>query len=195
MTINDDIDAAQRRISKAEKERDAFHVAGMQERYLEAYSMVDALNLQIDQLYNQQRNLRMTNASQSVGCDIPHPPKAPPSSPLISYAIATQAPELEDTSISFDGRHYRYDGFRYDRREDAMNYARLQRGKRSHRSIEAAAPEVPWAEAPNDSQRRLMQAFGITVENGQYHFREYRYDRVADAIAYAQLPRMSPPRP
>ena len=38
------------RIAKAESERDAWRASGMQEKYLEACSMVEALELQLDQL-------------------------------------------------------------------------------------------------------------------------------------------------
>ena len=38
----------QRRIARAEADRDAWRASGRQENYLEACSMVDALNLQLD---------------------------------------------------------------------------------------------------------------------------------------------------
>jgi len=50
MTFQEDIAAMQLRIAKAESERDSWRVSGMQEKYLEAYSMVEALELQLDLL-------------------------------------------------------------------------------------------------------------------------------------------------
>jgi hypothetical protein len=50
MTCQEDIAAMQVRIAKAESERDSWRVSGMQEKYLEAYSMVEALELQLDSL-------------------------------------------------------------------------------------------------------------------------------------------------
>jgi hypothetical protein len=50
MTFQEDIAAMQVRIAKAESERDSWRVSGMQEKYLEAYSMVEALELQLDLL-------------------------------------------------------------------------------------------------------------------------------------------------
>jgi hypothetical protein len=50
MSSREDIAAIQARISKAESERDGWQVCGRQEKYLEAYSMVEALELQLDRL-------------------------------------------------------------------------------------------------------------------------------------------------
>jgi hypothetical protein len=48
MSVQEDITALQVRIAKAESQRDSWRVSGMQEKYLEAYSMVEALELQLD---------------------------------------------------------------------------------------------------------------------------------------------------
>lgn len=50
MTLHDQASALQLRISRAEVERDAWRAAGLQEKYLEAYSMVEALEVQLDRL-------------------------------------------------------------------------------------------------------------------------------------------------
>lgn len=50
ITLPERIAALQVRIAKAESERDSWRVSGMQEKYLEAYSMVEALELQLDLL-------------------------------------------------------------------------------------------------------------------------------------------------
>jgi hypothetical protein len=49
LDIHSEIDALRRRIAKAEAERDTWRTAGRQENYLEAYSMVEALETQLDQ--------------------------------------------------------------------------------------------------------------------------------------------------
>ena len=49
MTFQDDIDSFKSRIAKAESDRDAWRVAGPEEKYLEAYFMVEALELQLDE--------------------------------------------------------------------------------------------------------------------------------------------------
>ena len=54
-TLKEDICAMRLRIAKAESERDTWRVSGMQEKYLEAYSMVEALELQLDLLQKAAR--------------------------------------------------------------------------------------------------------------------------------------------
>jgi lipid II:glycine glycyltransferase (peptidoglycan interpeptide bridge formation enzyme) len=57
LTIHADIDALRQRIAKAEAARDTWRAAGRQENYLEAYSMVEALESQLDQLERTRRRL------------------------------------------------------------------------------------------------------------------------------------------
>jgi len=49
MTFQQAVDALRSRIAKAESERDAWRAAGPQEKYVEAYFMVEALESQLDQ--------------------------------------------------------------------------------------------------------------------------------------------------
>lgn len=44
---------------------------------------------------------------------------------------STDEPALAALGISFDGRQYRYETYRYDRREDAVAYAELDRARRA----------------------------------------------------------------
>jgi hypothetical protein len=55
MSFQEDIAALQVRIAKAESKRDNWRVSGMQEKYLEAYSVVEALELQLDLLRQAAR--------------------------------------------------------------------------------------------------------------------------------------------
>jgi len=48
MSLHEDIVATRKLIAKAESERDTWRASGIQEKYLEAYSMVEALELQLD---------------------------------------------------------------------------------------------------------------------------------------------------
>jgi len=50
MAFQEDIDAIKNRIAKAESDRDTWRRAGSQEKYLAAYFMVEALELQLDEL-------------------------------------------------------------------------------------------------------------------------------------------------
>jgi len=56
MTFQEDIDALKSRIAKAEFTRETWRAAGDQEKYLEAYFMVEALELQLDRRVRQPRN-------------------------------------------------------------------------------------------------------------------------------------------
>ena len=49
MTIQQDIDALRIRIDKVQAECDAWRVAGTKEKYLEAFFLVEALTLQLDE--------------------------------------------------------------------------------------------------------------------------------------------------
>jgi hypothetical protein len=56
MTFNDEITAMRARIAKAESQRDTWQTSGMQEKYLEAYSLVQALELELERM--RQEGLR-----------------------------------------------------------------------------------------------------------------------------------------
>jgi len=49
MTFQEDIASFKERIAQAEFHRDAWRAAGREEKYLEAYFMVEALELQLDE--------------------------------------------------------------------------------------------------------------------------------------------------
>lgn len=89
--------------------------------------------------------------------------------------------------ISFNGRHYQFSRFRYDRLADAVNYARLQRARSAGWDAPGPMPAPEQVEAPDAGERTLMAASAITFEQGVYHLGEYRYDRLADALAYVTL--------
>ena len=56
ITLRDEIAALQARIGKAKTDRDTWRTSGVQEKYLEAYSLVEALELQLERL--RQEGLR-----------------------------------------------------------------------------------------------------------------------------------------
>jgi hypothetical protein len=56
MTFQEEIAALQERIAKAQSVRDTWRTSGMQEKYLEAYSLVESLELQLERL--RQEGLR-----------------------------------------------------------------------------------------------------------------------------------------
>ena len=56
MTLLVDVDALKTRLARALSERDAWRAAGLQEKYLEAYSMVEALELQLEKRLRQPKS-------------------------------------------------------------------------------------------------------------------------------------------
>lgn len=87
--------------------------------------------------------------------------------------------------IPFDGRAYHYRQYSYDRVEDALNYARLERA-RPGPHLEATAP-LRWRQftAPTRHEREQMTEHGIDYQAGRFVYGPYRYDVLADALDYA----------
>ena len=164
MNSAEDIAAMQVRITRAESERDSWRGSGRQEKYLEAYSMVEALELQLDALR-----------------------KAPPSMPKSDEVLPERERLMAEFLIAFNGRQYFHGPYRYDSLADAVNYARLERANAGARAQISATPAPEQVEAPSESQRLLMNTLGITFVRGVYQLGAYRYDRLADAVAYARL--------
>ena len=92
---------------------------------------------------------------------------------------------LAQLSIQSRGRHYYYRGYRYDRAEDAIAYARLKQSTATEDSL--AATPVDAIEWPSEDDSRRMADLSISFENGVYLFGTYRYDRLVDAVNYAEL--------
>ena len=94
---------------------------------------------------------------------------------------------MEAFHIDYDGRSYRHSGYRYDRLDDAVAYAELMQSRQSTQV--GPDPFVPddVLPAPSASDREVMRAWFITFKAGVYAYREFRYDRLADAVNYAKL--------
>jgi hypothetical protein len=180
MTFNEEIVAMRARIAKAEAERDTWRTSGMQEKYLEAYSAVEALEIKLEAL--RQQGLRNRARVEET---------AP--APAVSTQPAGDGQRLmAGFSISYNGRHYRYDRYRYDLLEDAVDYARLQCALPQSKRLDAVEVMPPAEEVglPDEPARELMVAHGITFQDGVYRLGEYRYDRLVDAVNYARLRRL-----
>lgn len=188
MTSTATADEIRSRLAKAERDRDTFHAARMQEQYLAACSMVDALGLQLDALGVLARTPTLTDEMRPApGAALPtQSADAGPCAP--NAAPDDRERQMSALHVSFDGRQYRYRNYRYDRLEDALNYARLQPAPSPDTLDEAPSQVAPKRQhLPSDSEKHLMETLGITSRDGRYLYREYRYDQLADAIAYAQL--------
>jgi hypothetical protein len=175
------------RIAKAESDRDTWRTSGMQDKYLEAYSMVEALELQVDRLRQESlRSFVEKHAPVPVSAPLVSAPLV--STPLVSTPLAGEREQLmAEFAIAYNGRHYQYDRYRYDYLADAVNYARLQRFLLPGSGDVGPLPPPEDVQAPDESQRQLMAASAITFRDGVYHLGPYRYDRLADAVNYARL--------
>jgi hypothetical protein len=182
----EDIPAIRSRLAKAEQDRDTFLAAGMSERHLEACSMVDALELQLQRQYDAALHAKREN--EGMLADF-----------RIAERIANNAgrdmadlPEHRERlmlafEITFDGRQYVYGPYRYDRLADAVNYARLQLSRPSSNASETPPRVSIPCERPTVSQTKLMSELGITFEAGVYRLGDYRYDHLDDAVEYARI--------
>jgi hypothetical protein len=172
ITVDAQIAELKARLAIAESGRDTWRAARNQENYLAAYSMVEALAMQLEAL---ERTRRFPAAAEAGSVYIASPAASPDAS-------AGQAAP----GITFNGRRYSYRGFRYDHLADAVNYAELDRSRAfADPGADDAAPleRVP---RPSAVEREHMRTLGITYADGVFSWGEYRYDRLADAIAYAR---------
>lgn len=130
MTFKEEIAAAQARVAKAYAERDAWRASGMQEKYLEAYSRVQALEIQLERLQQEAQRASARNYGRLL---TPAPAQPPPASEAGTAPDAPGERErlMAELSISYDGSRYHYDGYRYDHLADAVSYARLQRAEKA----------------------------------------------------------------
>lgn len=113
--------------------------------------------------------------------------------PLSAHAGAAPGERerlMAEFSITYNGRQYEYDVYRYDRLADAVNYARLQRPRLSE-----STPLRQVVVAPNASERELMATLFISFDDGVFRLGTFRYDRLADAVNYARLKGGLPPSP
>jgi hypothetical protein len=143
---------------------------------------------------------RPPQALQSCGPAVNAPlnPSASSAGEPTSRQIApNQAGALESMmsqfSIYFDGRHYRYRGYRYDRVGDALAYARLMRSRHPEEGSSITPSFDSVVPSPSDSDRQLMHQLSISFEAGVYRFAGFRYDNLTDAVNYARTCRRRHP--
>lgn len=115
------------------------------------------------------------------------------SAPPAPAADRTPMPKPEDwllrQSVGFDGRHYQYNGYRYDRLADAIAHVALTRARpclldpKGPHSLEGST------EPPTAHDRATMASLGIVAIGKAYRWGAFRYDRLEDAVAYAELMR------
>lgn len=105
------------------------------------------------------------------------------SAPTPTAELAAEAAALE---VSFDGHRYRFRAYRYDRLDDALRYARIEHALPGFAADPAFRPLWLPAWQPDAAQRGLMARWHIAFEGGRFALGPWRYDRLDDAVAYAQ---------
>jgi hypothetical protein len=102
---------------------------------------------------------------------------------------STDAARAAALEVSFDGHHYHFRQYRYERLDDALRYAGQQRGMSGFIPDAAFEPRwlAPWQ--PSPAECAAMRQLGITLDGVRYAFGAYRYDRLEDAMAFARLQR------
>jgi len=173
MTLKDECAALTGRIAKARLDLATWKSVGAQEKYLEAYSLVEALELQLEHL--RRAGLALNEEAAPTPTSVP----------------AAREALMAELAISYNGRHYQYERYRYDLLADAVDYARLQRSAPAGAALDGPSPPPEQVEIPDSSQREMMASLNISFVEGVYHFGPYRYDRLSDAVNYARLRRAS----
>jgi hypothetical protein len=89
--------------------------------------------------------------------------------------------------IRYDGLRYHRNGYRYDRLEDAVAYARLMGSRPCHEDTVGAYASPMTFAPPTDTERSLMASLAIRFEEGAYRHGAFRYDKLSDAVNQAKF--------
>lgn len=166
MTLQEEVVALRARIAAAHAERDGWRATGMQEKYLEAYSRVEALELQLEGL--RQEGLRATAHSEH------------------RTVPGDQDRVMSELSIHYDGPQYHYDRYRGTQLQQTVEPARPRQPLPGGQAT-LPMPAAQRPQAQDALQRELMAELAITFRGDAYHLGPYRYTKLADAVNYARL--------
>jgi hypothetical protein len=101
-------------------------------------------------------------------------------------AVNDDDAEMSALLIVRFGRHYHFDGYRYDRLADAVAYAHIVRGRDQSVPAAPSMAKFETLEAPSAADRQLMLDLSIEFDGGCFTFEGFRYDRLSDAVNYAR---------
>ena len=99
--------------------------------------------------------------------------------------------QMAELSVGHDGLRFHYNGYRYDKWQDAVAYASLMRDRPSRANPGGSFVPSKRPAPTTEAERAQMASLGIRFENGAYRFRDFRYDGLPDAVNYAKR---EPPR-
>lgn len=110
--------------------------------------------------------------------------------PLLFTSVSIPTSEEKEQAlaldVTFNGTQFRYRDFRYDKLADAVAFARLDGLRDGYRSAFRVGPEWLPRPAPSHSEIALMGRHAISFDGRHYRYMNHRYDRLADALSYAQ---------
>jgi hypothetical protein len=99
--------------------------------------------------------------------------------------------QMAEFSVGHDGLRYHYNGYRYDKWQDAVAYASLMHDRPSQADRGGSFVPSKQPAPTTEAQQAQMASLGIRFEDGAYRFRDFRYDGLSDAVNYAKR---EPPR-
>ncbi len=105
--------------------------------------------------------------------------------------IENEQRRMAGSGVTFDGHSYRYREYRYDLLSDALSYARLDPSRSTYQKAATTSSQWIEPEKPTEAEQQQMARLAITFDGKHYRYRDYRYDRLVDAIDYAELTRVT----
>lgn len=154
MTLREKLAALRLRVRAAESQRDGWRAAGSQEKYLEAYSMVEALEAQLSSLEKSTREVVAPDVGElSIGYNgrsyhyrgfrydrfmdalnyarldgARGDGAAGEQTAMDQVPLPTESDRalMQTLAITFEDGKYRWGEYRYDRLDDAVAYATLE---------------------------------------------------------------------
>lgn len=99
--------------------------------------------------------------------------------------------QMTEFSVGHDGLRYHYNGYRYDKWQDAVAYASLIRDRPWQHDVGGSFVADKKTAPLTDAEHARMASLRIRFDDGVYRFGDFRYDRLSDAVSYAQR---DPPR-
>ena len=112
---------------------------------------------------------------------------APAEKSFMPSAQSARERNMAQFDIACDGLRYYRNGYRYDRLEDAVAYARLMSTRPGQEDTVGTFTQRKMLAWPTDAEQALMASLRIRFDHGAYRFEDFRYDQLADAVNYAKL--------
>lgn len=94
---------------------------------------------------------------------------------------------MQKHAITYGDGYFHFSGYRYERLNDAAAYALLIGARSCAVDSCGSVMQAKPAALLSETDCRRMAMLNIVRDRGSFRWGPYRYERVADAIAYASL--------